>query len=84
MPETFHESSEFWMSGQCNHRACVIVDDYGYKVICVADASHLTLELLLNAVTEEFPGAMFTVRNDVSPGLLHAIGLRKGTRDAAS
>jgi len=72
------------MTGQYDHRICVTVDDYGYKVICVVDASYLTMGLLLDAVTEEFPDAMFTARNDVSPGLLHAIGLRKNTQDATA
>ena len=69
-------SSEFWTDGKQDAPVCIIVDDYEYKVIAWASSERITANEMKTALEAEYPGIIFETRTDVSPGSIHAVGMR--------
>ena len=68
-------SSEFWTNGKQDAPVCIAVDDYGHKVIAWASDERITANGLKAALEAEY-GIAFETRTDVSPGSIHAVGMR--------
>lgn len=69
-------SSEFWADGKQGDPACIMVDDYDYKVIAWASSERITAGEMKAALEAEYPGITFNMMADVSPGNIHAVGMR--------
>ena len=55
---------------------CIMVDIYDLKVIAYASDEQITANELKAALEAEYPSIIFETRTDVSPGNIHAVGMR--------
>jgi hypothetical protein len=67
--------SELWVEGN-QGEACIMVDDYEYKVVAWASAKLITASELKTALEEEYPDITFDTMTDVSPRSIYAVGKR--------
>ena len=70
-------SSEFWTNGKQDAPVCICIDDYEYKVIAWASDARITANEMKAALEAEYPGIVFNTMADVSPGNIHAVGMRE-------
>jgi len=70
-------STEFWTDGKQDAPVCIAVDDYEYKVIAWVSSERITADMMKAALEAEYPGIIFETRTDVSPGSIHAVGMRE-------
>ena len=68
--------SELWTDGKQGAPVCIVVDDYEYKVIAWASSERITADMMKAALEAKYPGITFDTRADVSPGNIHAVGMR--------
>jgi len=68
-------SSEFWTDGKQDAPVCIMVDDYGLKIVAWASDERITASKMKAALEAEY-GIAFETRTDVSPGSIHAVGRR--------
>ena len=55
--------------------ACIMVDIYDLKIIAYASSERIMANELKAALEAEY-GIAFETRTDVSPGSIHAVGMR--------
>ena len=70
-------SSEFWTNGKQDAPVCICIDDYGHKVIAYASDEQITAGEMKAALEAEYPDIEFETMTDVSPGSIHAVGMRE-------
>ena len=70
-------SSEFWTNGKQDVPVCICIDDYGHKVIAYASDEQITAGEMKAALEAEYPDIEFETMTDVSPGSIHAVGMRE-------
>ena len=67
--------SELWTETK-QGEACIMVDDYEYKVVAWASAKLITASELKAALKEKYPDVAFETVTDVNPRNVYAVGKR--------
>ena len=57
--------------------ACIMIDIYDLKVIAYASDEQITAGEMKAALEAEYPDIEFETMTDVSPGSIHAVGMRE-------